>query len=140
MEDATARLATEEIVWLTTVRTDGQPQTSPVWFVWRHGTAFIVSAPGAGKLANLGGNPHVSLHLEGAGPGELVVTLEGVASTSEGLPDDVAAAYAAKYGAGMARLGTSAEEYFASFSTGIRIAPIRWRAFPSGLNLLGLTP
>ncbi len=29
-----ARLREEVIVWLTTVRSDGQPQSVPVWFLW----------------------------------------------------------------------------------------------------------
>jgi Pyridoxamine 5'-phosphate oxidase len=31
---AERRLRTEPIVWLTTVRADGRPQSSPVWFLW----------------------------------------------------------------------------------------------------------
>lgn len=28
------RLRTEDIAWITTVTADGQPQSSPVWFLW----------------------------------------------------------------------------------------------------------
>lgn len=30
---ADRRLRSEQILWLTTVRADGQPQSSPVWFL-----------------------------------------------------------------------------------------------------------
>ena len=131
MEDATARLEAEEILWLTTVRTDGQPQTSPVWFVWQDDVIHVVSEPGAGKVTNIAANPHVSAHLEGAGPGALVVTIEGDATLADGLDADAAAAYAEKYETGLRRLGMTATAYLATFATGIRITPTRWRAFPS---------
>jgi len=31
---AEGRLREEQIAWMTTVRSDGQPQTVPVWFLW----------------------------------------------------------------------------------------------------------
>ncbi len=31
---AESRLREEMIIWLTTVRSDGQPQSVPVWFLW----------------------------------------------------------------------------------------------------------
>src|SRR5438552_1850372 len=34
---ADRRLLDEKIAWLTTVRRDGQPQSSPGWFLWRAG-------------------------------------------------------------------------------------------------------
>ena len=31
---AAERLRGEQVAWLTTVRADGQAQSSPVWFLW----------------------------------------------------------------------------------------------------------
>ena len=31
---AERRLREEQIIWMTTVRSDGQPQSVPVWFFW----------------------------------------------------------------------------------------------------------
>ncbi|MCU1373082.1 MAG: transposase, partial [Actinomycetia bacterium] len=75
-----ARLAAAEVLWLTTVDERGQPQTSPVWFVWHGGAFHVASEPGAGKVANIGARPRVSVHLDGAGAGDLVVTVEGIGS------------------------------------------------------------
>jgi hypothetical protein len=36
------RLRSDEMIWLTTVRADGQPQTSAVWFHW-DGTDFLLT-------------------------------------------------------------------------------------------------
>ena len=38
---AEERLRGEEMIWITTVRGDGQPQTSAVWFHW-DGTDFLL--------------------------------------------------------------------------------------------------
>lgn len=37
------RLRTERIAWITTVAPSGQPQSSPVWFLWDEDAAeFLV--------------------------------------------------------------------------------------------------
>jgi hypothetical protein len=38
---AERRLREEQIIWMTTVRSDGQPQSVPVWFFW-DGEKFLV--------------------------------------------------------------------------------------------------
>jgi PPOX class probable F420-dependent enzyme len=124
------RLATADILWLTTVGEGGLPQSSPVWFVWHDGAFHVASEPTAGKVANISARPAVAVHLEGAGAGDLVVTVEGEAALGVGLGTAVEA-YVEKHAAGFARLGTSAEEYLAQFSVGVRITPTRWRVFSS---------
>ena len=57
-QDATAeRLATEEIVWLTTVTGKGQPQSSPIWFLWDGESFWLRSQEHAAKVRNIGGQP-----------------------------------------------------------------------------------
>jgi PPOX class probable F420-dependent enzyme len=126
-ERARRRLEQDQIAWLTTVDGDGQPQASPVWFVWEGGALHMASEPGAAKLANIAVNPCVAVHLDGAGPGEVVVTLEGLASRTERVPSE----YSAKYEASVARLGLSVAEYLDRFSAGVRVEPTRWRIFGS---------
>src|SRR5260221_14203990 len=62
---AAERLRDEIIAWLATVRPDGQPQPSPVWFLWQEPDILMYSKPNTPKLRNLEGNPRVALHLEG---------------------------------------------------------------------------
>ena len=124
------RLATAEVLWLTTVGEGGVPQSSPVWFAWHDGAFHVATEPAAGKVANIGARPAVAVHLEGAGAGDLVVTVEGKASLGTGL-GPATAAYVEKHAAGFARLGTTAEAYLATFSVGVHITPTRWRVFPS---------
>jgi PPOX class probable F420-dependent enzyme len=129
MDDALrVRLAQGEVAWLTTVAGDGAPQSSPVWFVWHDGAFHVASEQHAAKIRNIAGNPMVALHLDGAGAGELVVTVEGAAALTAGVPGP---AYAEKYARGFARLGTDAPSYLARFSAGLRVEPTRWRVFPS---------
>ena len=54
---AQQRLRSEQIAWLTTVRADGQAQSSPVWFLWDGQTFLLYSQPGAPKVRNLAANP-----------------------------------------------------------------------------------
>jgi len=39
------RLDDEIMIWLTTVRADGTPQPSPVWFLWIDQSILIYSQP-----------------------------------------------------------------------------------------------
>ena len=76
---AERRLREEEIAWLTTVRSDGQPQSVPVWF-FRDGEKFLVySQPGRQKLRNIERNPRVDLNLNSNAQGGDVVHVEGTA-------------------------------------------------------------
>ena len=127
MGEAELRLATEEIGWLTTVAADGRPQSSPVWFLWHDGAVWIASEPSATKVVNLAGNPAASFHLEGAGPGDLVVTIEGTATVGGSVP----AAYGEKYAAALDPLATTAAAYLADFSATVRLVPSRVRMFRS---------
>ena len=54
---AESRLKEEGIAWMTTVRSDGQPQTVPVWFLWDDGGFLIYSQPNRQKLKNISKNP-----------------------------------------------------------------------------------
>ena len=50
---ADRRLRSEQVAWLTTVRADGQAQSSPVWFLWDGETFLVYSQPGAPKVRNV---------------------------------------------------------------------------------------
>ena len=55
---AVERLERELILWLTTVTPAGQPQTSPVWFLWADGEILrLTAAPTRRGLANIRANP-----------------------------------------------------------------------------------
>ena len=66
---ASGRLGGEPVGWLTTVRADGQAQSTPVWFLWDGDTFLLYSQPDAQKVRNVAANPKVSLHLNDDGDG-----------------------------------------------------------------------
>jgi PPOX class probable F420-dependent enzyme len=126
---AAERLRAEEIVWLTTVREDGQPQPTPVWFLWTGGTFLIFSRPDAPKLRNIANNPKVALNLHADEHGGNVVRIEGAAERLSAPPEDERAAMLEKYEAGIRGLGMDPEGFAAAYSAAIRVTPTRFRVW-----------
>jgi PPOX class probable F420-dependent enzyme len=125
---AERRLREEPIVWLTTVRADGQPQSSAVWFLWDGETFLLYSQPHAQKLRNIAANPRVALHLDDDGRGEDILTLEGTAAVEpEAPPSDRVEDYLAKYRGLLDTMGWTPARLARDFSTAIRVRPSRVR-------------
>ncbi len=127
---ADRRLRSEQILWLTTVRADGQPQSSPVWFLWDGETFLVFSQPSAQKLRNLAANPRVAVHLESDGTGDEVLTVDGTAAVDpEVPPSDQLEEYRVKYREGIQAMGSTPAELARDFSVAIRVRPSRVRAW-----------
>ncbi|MFK4243131.1 TIGR03618 family F420-dependent PPOX class oxidoreductase [Micromonospora chokoriensis] len=93
--DVQARLAREPNVWLCTLRRDGSPHLTPVWFVYVAGTWWIGCDGRSVKVRNVTADPRVSLALEG---GNAPVVAEGTARVHrDGFPKTVVEAFAGKY-------------------------------------------
>jgi PPOX class probable F420-dependent enzyme len=124
------RLAREVVIWLTTVRSDGQPQTSPVWFVWDGETFLIYSMPQSQKVPNVRGNAKVSLNLDGDGTGGGILTIEGQARIDEAAPlAHQIPTYAEKYRQLIQDMGAEPEPFAKEYSTAIRVTPTRRRIY-----------
>ena len=105
------RLGVDEVIWLTTVNSDGTPAPSPVWFLWTDGHFMIFSEPGKPKVRNIEARPRVSLNLETDAEGEDVAVFSGSAMVDDTGPTEAeTAAYITKYGIGLGRLGWRSEE------------------------------
>jgi PPOX class probable F420-dependent enzyme len=127
---ALRRLAEEADGWLTTVRSDGQPQSSVIWFCWDDGVVWVRSQPTARKIANLRNQPRVAFNLNSDGRGGGVLTVEGTAELVDDLPPTVRDAYVAKYQRAMRHaLRMTPEEALADYSTSIRISVDRARVW-----------
>jgi PPOX class probable F420-dependent enzyme len=72
------------VAWLTTGRSDGQPQGLPVWFVWDGESFLIYSQPDRRKLKNITRNPR--LNLNSSARGGDVVRVEGTAAVDDDAP------------------------------------------------------
>lgn len=120
------KLRDEIVVWLTTVSPEGQPQSVPVWFLWREGAFLIYSQAGKPKLHNLASNPRISLHFRGTRNGEDVATLEAEARRAEGHPSaDQVAPYVEKYAEEIEKLRWTPQSFAADYSEPILARPTR---------------
>jgi PPOX class probable F420-dependent enzyme len=84
-------------VWLTTLRADGSPHTTPVWFVLQDETVWIATSLRNVKVRNLARDPRVSMAFDQTASTPWVA--EGRAAAHEHLEDhpDLLAAFAEKY-------------------------------------------
>jgi hypothetical protein len=60
-------IANAPCLWLTTLRRDGSPHTTPVWFLLIDQTFWIASSILNAKVENLRHDPRVSLAIDGTG-------------------------------------------------------------------------
>ena len=125
---ALRRLDTELVAWLTTVNPDGQPQASPIWFLWDGQELLLYSMTRAPRNGNIEDRPLVAFNLESGLDGEDVVTAEGAARI---VPDEPPASanptYLAKYKRMFDAYGWTPDWYAERYSVPIRIRPTRWR-------------
>ncbi len=127
---ADRRLREEMIIWLTTVRSDGQPQSVPVWFLWDGETFLIYSQPGRQKLKNIGSNPRVGLHLNSNARGGDVVRIEGTTEVAQDIPPaDEIGEYVTKYRESMTRIGFDPDGFARTYSVALRVTPDRWQVW-----------
>lgn len=123
------RLQNEQIIWFTTVRADGAPQPTPVWFLWTNNSFLIFSQPTALKVRNLQHNPKVALNFHTDEYGGNVVVFTGEARVD---PNSVTAAeraaYLKKYEEGIKMIEMTPESMEAVYSTVIRVNVTRVRA------------
>jgi PPOX class probable F420-dependent enzyme len=128
---AAARLERELILWLTTVTPGGQPQGSPVWFLWVDGEIMLLSRADTPRAANIRANPRVAANLDGDGEGGDVVSIEGEAriARERATLADVPPAYVEKYAAKLAAYGWTMESMLVDYPVEIRIRPTRVRTW-----------
>jgi PPOX class probable F420-dependent enzyme len=125
---AARRLETELIVWLTTVSPAGQPQSSPVWFLWDDGEFLIYSQAVTPRIRNIRANPRVSVNLNSDVTASDVVTIEGEARIVPDAPlQSGVPAMIAKYRHLIEEYGWTVDGIAADYPTAIRIRPTRFR-------------
>ena len=128
--DGLPQLLDQELIgFLTAVKENGQPQTSPVWFQ-RDGEDIVVyNRPDARRLRSIESNPRVALTLRADKHGHSLVSLEGTAVVEEQLPPAKAfPGYVEKYAADIAELGWTPETFSNDYSIGLRMTVTRVRA------------
>ena len=63
-------------IWIATVRYDGRPHLTPVWYIWLDGRIYIAIGSDSVKFENLRGNQAVAVALPDT---DKVIVLEGEA-------------------------------------------------------------
>jgi PPOX class probable F420-dependent enzyme len=112
-----------EFIWFTTVRADGMPQPTPVWFVRDGDTFLIYTTPTSQKAKNLSANPHVALGLANEDAGDVFI-VQGEATIDSSVPVPTQnAAYFGKYKDGITEIGMTPESFDQTFTVPIRITP-----------------
>jgi PPOX class probable F420-dependent enzyme len=132
--ELTEALDRDMIGFLTAVDSNGQPQTSPVWFLREGEDLIVFNRPTSRRLESIRANPKVAFNLRADRRASATVSLEGLA-TVEDLPDaqDIPA-YVEKYGREIERLKWTPASFSADYSVGLRIVITRVRAW--GLEAL----
>ena len=125
---ANVRLRREKIAWLTTVRRDGQPQSSPVWFLWRDGEIVVYSKPTTQKVRNVRASAKVAVHLRDVDEGSDIVSIEGTAEIDESYPSAAAIPdYVTKYRTMITNINMDPDSFAKSYSVPVRIRPTKIR-------------
>jgi len=129
-EHVEARLRSNLMAWLTTVRPDGQPDSVPVWFLVRDDeTILIYSRPNKTKLRNISANPKVTLGLDVTDIGRDIIRIDGTAEHAGNVPPaDQQPQYAAKYAERIGAMFGTAREFAEQFSEALIVTPRRLRA------------
>jgi PPOX class probable F420-dependent enzyme len=127
--DIRARLEDETVIWLTTVNANGQPQSSPVWFLATTDHLVVYSLADTPRVRNIRANPRVSLNLNSTPNGDELVIIEGRAE----IVDDAPAAeedddYIAKYDESIVREGMTRASFSRDYPVCIHVQPTRLRA------------
>lgn len=122
------RLEKAQYVWFTTVRADGMPQPTPVWFI-REGDEFVIySMPEAQKIKNIRQNPKVALSFNEHADAEQYIVVMGEARIdTKATPLVLGAPYLVKYEQGLKDIGMTPESFIREFTTVIRVTPTRVR-------------
>lgn len=127
---AQERIASETVIWLTTVGPHGTPQPRPVWFVW-DGEAFVIySQAKAKKVQHIQQNPNVALHFDSGTHGEDIQVFLGTAEIVEvPTPANQNTVYMDKYRGGIHGLGYTEQAFAKEYAVAIRVTPARLRSF-----------
>ncbi|HEX2906027.1 MAG TPA: TIGR03667 family PPOX class F420-dependent oxidoreductase [Phototrophicaceae bacterium] len=122
------RLRTAEYIWFTTVREDGMPQPTPVWFIRQDDTFLIYSMPNAQKVKNIRHNPKVALSYSGSNDAGDYLVIMGEARIDETVPPvNQLPAYVEEYAQGIQDIGMTPESMGQAFSVAIRVTPTQVR-------------
>jgi len=119
-----ARLRSDLMMWLSTVRPDGRAHIVPVWFLWQDDVLYIFSKPDQ-KIRNLSQNNSAMVGVDDTKGGDDPIMLAGDAALLQhaDLPPKVHEAYSEKYGGELKKFNWTMDSMAAEYSEVIKITP-----------------
>ena len=120
-------IANAEFVWFSTVRADGMPQPTPVWFVRDGATFLIYTIPGSQKAINIAANAKVALSWANEDAGDYCVVMGEAAIDATTPPANRHPLYFAKYRESIGDIGMTPESFIERFSLPVRVTPVHVR-------------
>jgi PPOX class probable F420-dependent enzyme len=122
------RLRDASTIWLTTVRPNGTPEPSLVWFYWDGSAFHIYSQPNTQKLRDIARDARVALNFDSNGQGGDMVVFTGDAVIDQSAPPaHQNSPYLAKYQRAIAGIGMTAESFAKGYSVALRVTPTKLR-------------
>jgi PPOX class probable F420-dependent enzyme len=117
------RLNHAQYIWFTTVRADGMPQPTPVWFIGENDDTFLIyTTVDAQKLRNLKANAKVALSYNESDDADDYLVIMGEAKVDRSALAVIDnAAYLEKYRQGIADINMTPESFSESYSIAIRV-------------------
>jgi PPOX class probable F420-dependent enzyme len=113
-----AQIEKAYFTWFTTVRADGMPQPTPVWFIRENDHFLIYSMPNAQKVKNIQDNPKVALGFsDSPDASEYAVVMGEARLETHDTAAPIVPAYLAKYAEGITGIGMTPEQMAATFNT-----------------------
>ena len=115
------QLQHDPIVWITTVDPTGQPQPSPVWFMWDGADKIMIyTKPDRPKVRNIKANPKVAIHFDSLARGEMIAIFTGPIVISDATPPvNELPGYAEKYHSLFVQLETNVDKMAAEYTTAL---------------------
>ena len=95
--EALGRLTRAQVAWLTTLRGDGSPHSTPVWFVVDGDVISVATAARNAKVRNLRSDPRVSIAVDGSAAAPMVAQGSATVVPMGETPAGIAEAFARKY-------------------------------------------
>jgi PPOX class probable F420-dependent enzyme len=124
------RLKEEQVIWLTTVRPNGAPVPTPVWFLWDGESFLIYTQPGSPKMTSLAANLKAALNLNcDEWGGDVAVFTGEIEIARDAPPANQNAAYLEKYRSGITNIQMTPESFIESYSIPLRMKPKHIRAW-----------
>lgn len=124
-------LASQYVIWLTTVDSKLTPQPRPVWFIWENDSFLIFSQPNAQKVKHIRKNPRVALHFntDESGDKQVIVFIGEAAIEAASPAAHEVPSYLKKYKDGIAALEMTPEGFSREYSIAIKIDPTEVRGW-----------